>query len=538
MSRVKTNANRRSNNNKGLSDKSSCRNAKNRSAKGGKAFDKDKFEDSRYTTEGSNDPSWYATDSALLRDAANIAFSYPNGRPIPLDVPGGSNYVRRMPGLCTIELLPTAGWSNDPHSPLNVASMSMYTFVRKNKAGNLPFDAPDLMCYSLAMADMYSFINFLQRIYGLASLYSQQNMYIPRALVEANYVDFDNVISNLADFRYGINLLINKAASLAAPANLTLFVRRAFLYQNLYTEGTSIRDQLYMYVPRGFWTLDTESAEGTRLRCKPFGPEKHNVTTLLSYGNLLITGIVNDADAQTMSAFIYEAYGPDGILKLQSMPESYAVAPIYDIGVLEQMKNAVVAPNFNDYELTRTSCGIYQDATKGYLISSPKLGIVKKNFVNPANAINLMCGKKFLTTISANPDAALVMESSRLMMQGDTYTAGDGDIGSLTVYTGTEMAVGCYIWEYTSEMKLNKTQIGFLTRATGVEVACGLASALSSFKFHPEANFIVEYMNGNYAIYDVSDLDNFTVITANDLIRLHEAALMNEFNVPKIGKLS
>lgn len=537
MSRVKTNANRRSNNNKGYCDKPSSRNAKSRNTKGGKAVDKSKFEDSRYTTEGSNDPSWYATDPALLRDAANIAFSYPNGRPIDMDIPGQS-HTRVMPGLITVELLPTAGWSNDPHSPLNVAAMSMYTFVRKNKAGSLPFDAPDLMCYSLAMADMYSFINFLQRIYGLASLYSQQNLYIPRALVEANYVDFDQIINNLADFRYGINLLINKAASLAAPANLSLFTRRAFLYQNLYTEGTSIRDQLYMYVPRGFWAFDTETPEGTRLRCKPFGPEKHNVTTLLNYGNLLISGIVNDADAQTMSAFIYEAYGPDGILKLQSMPESYAVAPIYDIGVLEQIKNAVVAPNFNVFEITRKSCGIYQDATKGYLISSPKLGITKSNFTNPENAINLMCGKKFLTTISANPDAALVMESSRLMIQGKEYVAGEGSTGTMEIYTGTELAINCAVWYYDEGMELTSEDLGYLTRATGVEIASNMASLLSSFKFHPEVNLLVEYTNGTYKVYDVSDLDNFTVITANDLIRLHEAALMNEFNVPKIGKLS
>lgn len=537
MSRVKTNANRRNNNNKRCSDKPSVGNAKYRNSKGGKSIDKDRFEDTRYTTEGSNDPSWYATDPALLRDSANIAFSYPNGRPIDMAVPGQS-HVRQMPGLLTIELLPSAGWSMDPHSPINVASMSMYTFVRKNKAGNLPFDAPDLMCYSLAMADMYSYINFMQRIYGLASLYSQQNLYIPRALVEANHVDFDDVIANLANFRYGINVLINKAASLAAPSNLTLFVRRAFLYQNLYTEGTSIRDQLYMYVPRGFWAFRTEDASGTRLQCKPFGAHTYTVAELLEYGNTLITGIIDDADAQTMSAFIYEAYGPDGILKLQSMPESYAIAPIYDIGVLEQMKNAVVAPSFNILAATMVSCGISQDETKGYLTSWPQLGIVKKDFVDPEKVMNLMCGKKFLTTSSANPDAALIMESSRLMMQGKEYVPGEGDNGSMTVYSGSEIAVKCVIWSYKEGMVLDFGEVGYLTRATGVEAACKIASGLSSFKFHPEVNLLVEYLNGTYKVFDVSDLDNFTVITDTDLIRLHEAALMNEFNVPKIGKLS
>lgn len=51
----------------------------------------------------SNDPSWYAADQAILRDAASIPFSWATGTKVPLGGTDGE-YDYYVPGVCTLRL--------------------------------------------------------------------------------------------------------------------------------------------------------------------------------------------------------------------------------------------------------------------------------------------------------------------------------------------------------------------------------------------------------------------------------------------------
>lgn len=187
----------------------------------------DKKLDREDVKRSTNDPQWYAADPALLRDSASYPFSWPYGTKIgyPSMVSKRSNVV---PGVMALHVCPTLGKSEDSYSPLNVAAASMYSFIRHANSGHSNYDAPDLMLFVTAMSQIYSAINWAQRLYALAMLYDQKNRYMPKALIKANGVDPDSIINNLSNYRYWLNTVINKAASLAVPANLTIFSRMAF----------------------------------------------------------------------------------------------------------------------------------------------------------------------------------------------------------------------------------------------------------------------------------------------------------------------
>lgn len=295
-----------------------------------------------------NDPKWYETTPQLLRDAASIPFSNATGTSFNLNfygdgiAPVTEQYV---PGIMTLSIIPTIGGDQNFNSPLNIATNALYGQVRKANSGAANYDAPNLFMYCMSIAQIYAYINHLMRIYGTAQLYVHYNRYVPEALLNAMNVDFSSVQENMADFRYGINVLIHKASSFACPASITYFNRLAFLFAGIYSEGESIKDQLYMYVPYGFMQLtEQDSTPGWNLQFKAFpapqsGKSYLTVSQLLNYGTELITPLLQSEDFNIISGDILKAFGSN-ILGLQSLPETYTVLPVTDLAVLEQMQNA------------------------------------------------------------------------------------------------------------------------------------------------------------------------------------------------------
>lgn len=225
-----------------------------------------------------NDPTWYAQTPELLQLAANIPFSQATGTKFNLnfynDETGNKQIFSEdwtIPGIMTLSLIPVPSSATSANSPLNIAATSIYSFVRHANSGTPQYDAPDLMIYNISMAQIYCYINFLQRIYGCMNVYANMNRYLPRALVEAQGVDYDSILQNLPNFKFGIDSLIHKASSLACPASMTYFQRVAFLFSGIYAEGESIKDQLYMYIPQGFMQYSATAVEtGGSLTYVPF----------------------------------------------------------------------------------------------------------------------------------------------------------------------------------------------------------------------------------------------------------------------------
>lgn len=476
---------------------------------------------------GKNDVAWYAQTPELLRDAASFPFSNAVGAPFYLDWAGDGISVndspRTVPGIMTYDIIPCPGYGESANSPLNTAAFSIYSFVRHANSGSANYDAPDLMLYLIALANVYSYINYLQRIYGTLNMYSHFNRYMPRGIVQAQHAQFDNIIEHIADFRYGINALIYKASSFACPADMPYFSRLAFLFSNVYAEGESAKDQLYMYTPRGFMQYsETTSQDGGQLTFKPLITSAASPLTygqLLQYGNQLLSPLIMSEDMNIMSGDILKAYGANGILKLVTLPEVYNITPVTDLTVLEQMKNAKYMDLYSGATIT-------QDSTHSFLKTR-----VWRTY---SPTVEAKTNKNVLTTILTDPTPGDVIERTRLMFTVSTESTGDSTI--LLCHGASEVVFQCYFWKYDpGAQTFNYQQVQQVMDYIQLSEDTILA-AISNFKFHPMIYITVP---DTHALSEVIfDFDNYTIIDWDEVHRMNEAAQLSLFRVPNIAKFN
>lgn len=528
-------------------------------------------------SRGSNDPAWYATNPQLLKDAASIPWTLPVGKPIETGIvrtddngdPKEEIQVK-VPGVMALRTIPSFGMCREESDPINIASTAMYSFIRHANSGHSNYDAPDLMVYVLAMTQVYSYITFLQRVYSVSTLYAQGNRFMPKALVECMDVDYSDVTSQLANFRYGINLLIDKASSFAVPNNMSIFLRSAFLYQYIYAGGPSIKDQLYFYTPAGFLKYDLNKdplssvtqADSSGLEFVPFptsSTTKMTVSGLLEYGRDMIDRLLEQEDLGIMSGDILKAYGSSGIIKLAPLPEAVEFTPVYNGLVLEQIKNATIV-NAQYYK----NNAICQDPKKKFLKSN--LCLYREKLTDDASAAfarDIEChrGHKLITTALPNPDATTVMEITRMtpvlgnLFQSKYVEMSNGksteyNMDYYFLYSGSEIAIEARMILDAKGNKVTFTSNELVTKSgtnvamTGVQLdgLLKVVSALSNFKFHP----CVRYWqttdgaagHGRSLLGQFYDLDNYAVVHAEDLNRIHETAIMSMLSVPNVARVS
>lgn len=496
---------------------------------------KEEMEGSNNKVYKTNDPSWYNQDSSLARDSASIPFSYVVGNPVHL---GNDGIPWNRPGIMKLYLTPTIGEASVPNSPINIAATANYSFIRHANSGHANYDAPDLMLYEIALASAYSYLNYLQRIYGLVTLYSTSNRYYPKALLQSDFVDFDDINNNLANFRYGINVFINKLAAFAVQGDMPYFKRQAFLYSNIYTQGDSAKSSLYYYTPYAFYqyALNTDGAGMLKLvlMATPTDTVKYPKTVkyLLDFANNLIDPILSSEDMGIMSGDILRAYG-NNILKVAPIPEYYPLVPVADLAVIEQMQNATVVP---------IAVGnVVQDPTHGFLKQSLQFtaATYSGDFYQTAGGGDLMAnlygGKRLLTTILKQPSSDDILERSRLMVacNGVKYDASTRKLTAESITCGTEIAIVCQI--YTIEGNdLGVSDISYIW--TNVEPdfhKFGSLSDISTFSFHPlthtlswiEGEEDVQYTGPIGIITDYAALDYDTIYN------LHQTATLSMLHV-------
>lgn len=532
---------------KDCTEKSTQRGSQNKNSKRSDNFNaKYKKENKGHTSRGGNDPSWYASNPALLRDSASIPFSWAIGSPINLDMPNMA-VAWSIPGIMTLDIIPQFGNGVDPNSPLNLASTSVYSFVRHANSGHSNYDAPDLMLYIAAMTQIYSYINWMQRVYGCATLYAQGNRYLPRALVESQGVDYDDIYNNLANFRYGVNALITKAASLAVPATMPIFKRHAFLYQNVYIEGPSVKDQLYMLNPDGFYMFGFDVDHAGMLTYVPISSfltessaTKLTSKLMLEYGNSMLDALVLNEDINIMSGDILKAYAGN-IIKLTPLPEIYPLTPVFNAAVLEQFKNATVFMSENVGGLD-----IKQNSTKAFLESRPmwttNSAITTKYPTLTVDRQKLLMnyykGRRILSSIAPEPNQDVVIEDTRLMAAFDPNGATES---TSYILCGSEIVVNMRYWIYMynekNEGHLYNSRLysSQLVAPETVGARISDLARLKHFKYCPAICALVASDSG-YAIDIYYDADNFALIDYQTLYKMHETAILSMLNVASVAK--
>jgi len=214
---------------------------------------------------GGNNPAWHSPDAKLLESSASLSWSYQTGESIETSSVVGQGFSRaKLPGIMTIyEKISCGGLQYqgsgrvvDFQQPATVAANTLLTEMRSRARLRNTYDAPDVMIHMAAMSNLYGGIVFAKRLAATAKLFAYQNEYIPKDLFAAQGFDWRWFREHLFDYVSELNVIISEVNKVYVPARMHLNDLINERWSNYYSEGGSIKDQIYLFTPAMLCAID------------------------------------------------------------------------------------------------------------------------------------------------------------------------------------------------------------------------------------------------------------------------------------------
>lgn len=484
-----------------------------------------------------NHSKWYAANEAVLRDVASLPFANAIGTELDFNVgfKAAHEFVN-VPGIAAMRLMPAIGNTKNPEDPFNIAMQNFQVKLTTTVSGQTSFEAPDSTMYLISVAHAYSYLVFLQRLYAYARTYTAKNRYFPKAVIEAQGVDFASIVNNLNDFRSGMDVLLSKLASFPIPKDMYYVDRLIYEYAQVYTEGESVKDQVYLMYPDGFYIYDREVDPGTGLKTGPgmLAYTKLNTgtpltyTDLLNYGNTMFAALTYDSEIQKIAAFVLRAFGGD-IVSMSHVAPDIVGFPIYDENFLWQFHNATVC-----LEADLTIPDVKHDATKQWLVAQYKYENVSSQTLSLREGILSLTGDRLLTIPRANVTPEDVIEATRLMVTAE-YHAGDDEV---VLNPMLEIPVSVTLHRLVNGV-LTGVDIAYPYAYFGDDVAqvdsVLLMSQMYACYMYLPCVFLLRYDTSASTTVDrgslVIQLDNYQQVNNQTIKQMHEASILSMLSV-------
>lgn len=507
-----------------------------------------------------NDIIWYANNPELLRSAASIPFSWTTGAPLPFDMHGYG-----VPGVMELDWAPYIG-SYD--GPVVTAANEILSYVVHANSRNLGYDANDIMILILAGAQVFSAFAVGVRAYGVLRRYDQRDAYTPDALLRAMGFQPDDLRTNAAQMWFDLNQLAAQLQQIWIPNTMPLIERWFWLNSQIFRDGDSIKSQYYMFTPSIFYQYsETASETGGSLvpinwalrQAKDTGEDVDILHTWDEYVKILqdmINALINSQDRGVIFGDILKAYGADKLYSVSPIAVDYTIEPVFDKEVLSQIENATF---FNNTIATPT----VRVLDMGPIVQlAGKTGLVHR-FMQASYAPNnevpatTNMGAPFDLPLNFHqrelPTPEQVMIATRLRSQGMRLLdyGKSTDIGKCWIgpaVAGTEVLTGCRVYITQNSVNNVITYPHMLNKYTNTDswgaqalnvalafdwspmLIAGNGTALPVPANKPDVNKMSPVYNVAREVF--MDYDNYTVLNANTLAKMHLTATYSLFGVP------
>lgn len=504
-----------------------------------------------------NDFSWYNRNPHLTEASARVPFPYRPGISVPsygralkadtqTEKYKITNGLNKIPGLFTLEWVPSVGISDSVTSPISLAGRDIFSRVRSAFSGSIQADAPDFIIHIMAMDSIYSYIAWCKRVYKITNTFSSDNLLTPECLLHGMGFT-DTAIFNLKSARtelYGkINELIAMTDQFVVPDIMPVLTRHIWMSERLYADAPTVSSQIYMFNPVGFYKFGTDSSGAGQLTIAPMKvATMTDVNSIYEYGRQLIEAFASWDDCFIINGYLAKAYESDKRFSIAPLNLDEKAELVYNEVVLSQIENATCAPtavNINNMTVT-----ISQD--------------VGTNTINTNYIFNVEAGMNRATAtwdktrVNVNadiPSAENVIEATRLITQwiddadvlAPRVTATE-IVLNFTITQWLEAGPGKYKWANTNVNNLLLTAI--TASQAVVKVVAGAFdqfirafSTLAAFDWHPLmlAGASVATTEGDVTTYNVvpyimGDIRNITFISDKELEDINRCCLYSEFN--------
>lgn len=536
-----------------------------------------------------NDIKWYVSNDQMLNDVARIPYNIPVGMPIDnhgllTSVPA-RDILYSVPGVVVLNVIPSYGWAQDPSDPVNVAFSGMFTYIRSHTSSKFDWDDNTLAINMLAADSLYYMITWAQRLYGTLPLFHQSNKYLPQSLIEAQGVDYDDLLANAAKFRAEINMRIARINALKIPSELYVFARHKWLFESYYIEGPSTKDQIYMYKPAAYYIHTKDSNGLSKLSCHRtlsggtgYGG-RLTAADIIRKIDAMLDPIFNDQYFNLISGYIEQAY-EGKVMSLSYLPDQMVMPLVYSEEVLVQFQNTKAYPVKHDsgsgyyngafdveqqpasatdirvclkVKLGRSALMVYRQINDGLAIDVDSSSSTDQQYnmytiVNEYSKRNLFVSPHSDVT----PAESMINTRNAPAMRWEDTSSGAPSVGFVYAQWGTEWPVSfqvftrCYdvntLTYYLEEHELHNVMYYDPADVNGHWVTTRYLPLISKFKYLPEVKLVTRYLDATtdptaVSPCDVSyfQIDNYTLVDSDTLYMMHNSAKLAMLRVPEIA---
>lgn len=518
-------------------------------------------------TKGSNDLAWWKNYPELLKDVVNLPFNWIPGTTVVLTDNAGTPVQMTLGVIAIAKTITAIGHSVSEADAYNSQIRQLWIDMHRKYRGIGTYQKSDLGIMILSVHSLFETIAKFERIYGVINSYHIGNRVVPQGLKEALGIDQD-LEDNLAEFRYTLNLYIEKCRQLCLPKGISMLMADIIAQGNLFKDSDNRRAFIFGFDNDEFGVYDGTlvntggQAIGSAVKFRDYAVEQNGVTpggqsafTLADIRNILnsqVTALLNDDDIQTMCSDLLAAYGPENVMTLQSVPTEYKVEPVQDYERSLQFHNlTIVGSTASIYDSTvidLTMAGtllaagydhvIYQKDNTilnrigkgkvGYVAYAPevfpkfstnskshgkRMEVLFDTWVDNPGETELMCGTRYSSLVG--PRVSIDSNYSRQ---------------EVTVYGG-KVVEEVSVFSYASAYGAHYIRGTVMDESEFTGNLAGYVTLLQ-MDWAP----ILYFDDGAGVLSLVGDIDNFTRIDYVNLERLHEVALLSGYKISMVSK--
>nr|AVX53712.1 putative capsid [Marmot picobirnavirus] len=192
-------------------------------------------------------------DTNVSADAA------PNGR-------SACNYAKT--GIVTHGYFNSVGYARHASDPVNKAANVLFTQIQKNTNYSKDYQAPDVMMMLLQQREIITLTHHIAKVFRLAQSNPVLNRYTPKDLVLANYVDYDDLVLRMANYKIRFALLLNAAKHVSIVDIPLLYRAMQLAGSTYYDEEDESQSAIHTFVPLAYGKIYYNSSGTIRENLK------------------------------------------------------------------------------------------------------------------------------------------------------------------------------------------------------------------------------------------------------------------------------
>lgn len=504
-----------------------------------------------------NDATEYMHNPTLVAAAGSLPYA-----PILGDVLYESrmnNTTAAVPGIMSLCFSPNFGPGAKPIA-INQAADADYSDIVHANSRNTTYTAPDLMIVTYAGMEVFAILAAMIRAYGTAKAYREDNSYMPNTLLQAMGFDPINLRQNLSQAWFDINNLIDQSRQIWLPNIYPMTDHKFRLNTHIYTDADTVTSQIYVPVQARYFTYDETKSEtgGMLVPCMSprtsgamFAPgiEIYSWQMWVSVAQGMISNLTDAEDRGLIYGDILKCYGAQSLYNLPSIGSDYTVYPEYNAEFLSQIENTTFASSTTaPIGLVQVEEDLYplymSDTISGNFNLPPLEPVINSHSEsrptpeqNMIMTRNMSAGYAYQRVYNASLNE--VMADTLELKQGLVWIS---DVAGAEVFTNARI----YTSRYNSAEENPSNYVTFSTTVNGSPTSPNSASIqgiISAFDWRP---FVYVYSPTDrgvptspsegqqlgYPMTAFGDFAQYSTVSRDSLIKLHNVAMYSLFGVP------